>query len=278
MIFDINYLFVIIFLLVVTLIYTETQKTRGFVKKNSNLLQEISNLNKIYKDEKLKYFSSKEDKIVININESYKSKATFDELNGEKVLAKVIKIFIDNIEDFGQRIIFVEKNQTGWKDYCEIYEKICLKLSQFHKKKYIRSEKKVIKKNKLPEPVLDGALFYVANYDSKKGRSHYDWTWEYSFQDIKLTYEDALNEIEYQKSKEHFKKIQRNKINDNTRFEVFKRDGYRCRICGTSPEKNPEITLHLDHVIPIALGGNSDIENLQTLCSSCNMGKKAKLM
>lgn len=33
---------------------------------------------------------------------------------------------------------------------------------------------------------------------------------------------------------------------------------------------------HVDHIMPIALGGNSDKQNLQLLCPPCNIAKGAK--
>jgi 5-methylcytosine-specific restriction endonuclease McrA len=49
--------------------------------------------------------------------------------------------------------------------------------------------------------------------------------------------------------------------------------GYTCLKCG---RKEPEIALTVDHVLPLSLGGTSDIENIQTLCKSCNGSKGAR--
>jgi len=61
-------------------------------------------------------------------------------------------------------------------------------------------------------------------------------------------------------------------INEKTRLRVLKRDNYRCVKCGRSPATH-RIVLHIDHVKPFSKGGNNNIENLQTLCSKCNLGK-----
>lgn len=57
------------------------------------------------------------------------------------------------------------------------------------------------------------------------------------------------------------------------RFLVMKRDNFTCQACGASPAKNPNVNLHIDHVIPWSSGGETVFNNLQTLCSICNGGK-----
>lgn len=60
-------------------------------------------------------------------------------------------------------------------------------------------------------------------------------------------------------------------ISKKIRFEVFKRDGFRCGYCGKTP---PEVTLEVDHINPKKLDGSDEIENLITACFDCNRGKK----
>ena len=54
------------------------------------------------------------------------------------------------------------------------------------------------------------------------------------------------------------------------RSRIMERDGFRCRRCGIGPRDE---RLVIDHVVPVAMGGRSDDENLQTLCEPCNQGK-----
>ena len=62
-------------------------------------------------------------------------------------------------------------------------------------------------------------------------------------------------------------------INPRLRFLVMQRDYFKCCACGASPAKDPAVTLHVDHIIPWSKGGPTEMENLQTLCSKCNLGK-----
>jgi hypothetical protein len=72
--------------------------------------------------------------------------------------------------------------------------------------------------------------------------------------------------------KNNLRKTPRN-INLKLRFKVLLRDNFKCCSCGASPAKNPIVELHIDHIIPWSKGGETVINNLQTLCSKCNLGK-----
>ena len=69
------------------------------------------------------------------------------------------------------------------------------------------------------------------------------------------------------------KKISTRVISDKLRYQVLKRDNFKCCACGASPAKDPSVELHIDHIIPWSKGGETTIDNLQTLCSRCNLGK-----
>lgn len=59
----------------------------------------------------------------------------------------------------------------------------------------------------------------------------------------------------------------------STRFEVFKRDSFKCQYCGRS---SPDVILECDHIIPVASGGTNELLNLITSCRDCNRGKGKK--
>ena len=62
----------------------------------------------------------------------------------------------------------------------------------------------------------------------------------------------------------------RKSLSKKIRFEVFKRDGFRCAYCGQSP---PSVVLEVDHIEPVSKGGTDDLSNLITSCFDCNRGK-----
>ena len=59
-------------------------------------------------------------------------------------------------------------------------------------------------------------------------------------------------------------------VSRRLRFEVFRRDDHACRYCGG---KAPDVKLTIDHVLPVALGGEDTSDNLVTACAECNSGK-----
>lgn len=65
-------------------------------------------------------------------------------------------------------------------------------------------------------------------------------------------------------------------IPKSIRFEVFKRDSFKCQYCGHSA---PDVVLEIDHIQPIAGGGDPrNIVNLITACKDCNAGKSDRLL
>lgn len=59
------------------------------------------------------------------------------------------------------------------------------------------------------------------------------------------------------------------------REQAYKRDGYKCVICGHSGE-DIYSTITGDHITPRSIGGKLyDLKNIWTLCNSCNAIKTA---
>jgi diadenosine tetraphosphate (Ap4A) HIT family hydrolase len=61
-------------------------------------------------------------------------------------------------------------------------------------------------------------------------------------------------------------------IPGSIRYEVLKRAGFRCELCGVPAD---ERALEADHIVPRKHGGTYDPENLQALCWKCNAEKRA---
>jgi len=61
-------------------------------------------------------------------------------------------------------------------------------------------------------------------------------------------------------------------ISSKTRWDVFRRDGFKCIYCGSCEE------LVIDHVDPFARGGIDSQDNFATACRRCNSGKRDKVL
>lgn len=57
------------------------------------------------------------------------------------------------------------------------------------------------------------------------------------------------------------------------RAYIIKRDRSRCHLCG---KKCRADEIHLDHLVPLALGGSHDESNLRVACARCNTSKGAR--
>lgn len=68
-------------------------------------------------------------------------------------------------------------------------------------------------------------------------------------------------------------RVERGKVTNKMRFAIYQKDRYRCRICGRKTND-----LEVDHIYPIAKGGKSTYDNLQTLCHRCNQRKGSNII
>jgi ATP adenylyltransferase len=62
-------------------------------------------------------------------------------------------------------------------------------------------------------------------------------------------------------------------LSGSLRYEVLKRAGFRCELCGISADQR---AIAVDHIIPRKFGGKDDLTNLQALCFKCNANKGAR--
>jgi hypothetical protein len=99
---------------------------------------------------------------------------------------------------------------------------------------------------------------------------------------IEYVNKDKIEEDIIIEEKQHFnKKELENKIEKRNsrgipiglRYRIFVRDRFRCVKCGRSPATDLNCEIHIDHIIPISKEGKTVLENLQTTCKECNLGK-----
>lgn len=64
----------------------------------------------------------------------------------------------------------------------------------------------------------------------------------------------------------------RGHVSDGQKARILKRDKGCCRYCGCSVGP-----FHIDHVVPIAMGGSNAFKNLVLACDNCNQRKGAQV-
>lgn len=73
-------------------------------------------------------------------------------------------------------------------------------------------------------------------------------------------------------TKEH--RIQGRYIPRKVMLQVVRRDGQVCQNCRVNV---PDDQIEFDHIIPVAKGGPTSVENLRVLCRDCNKSKSDSL-
>jgi len=64
-------------------------------------------------------------------------------------------------------------------------------------------------------------------------------------------------------------------VSPSVRWQVFARDGFRCRYCGVQAGQEG-VQLHVDHLVSVTEGGDNGRDNLITACQKCNGGKSGR--
>jgi hypothetical protein len=171
--------------------------------------------------------------------------------------------------------IFNDKNMIrSFKEIIEDYKK-----ESIYDIMFTRNIKCPIDYNELNELIMSFIIFFPIYYSMLEIAQNN----QCSFKDIvsRITYENL-----FQDYKDVKKTIQQNNKNIDInidkkifvkaglRWQVFERDDFKCVACGKS--SNDGAILHVDHIIPRSKGGKDTIDNYQTLCHLCNIGKSNK--
>ncbi len=115
---------------------------------------------------------------------------------------------------------------------------------------------------------------YKFSYTSGGGMAQRSFT-------VPMTEENIVELIKVLESKltaKAFAKEQRALMTKKMREYIKKRDNFTCCNCGNSTYKEPNLLLEIDHIIPVAKGGYTEEDNLQTLCWKCNRAKSDKIL
>jgi 5-methylcytosine-specific restriction endonuclease McrA len=139
--------------------------------------------------------------------------------------------------------------------------------------------------------------YYQENIEKmrKKNKQQYQENTEKHREYMKQYRQENAKEIKQHRQSEKGKEARykaelkrrsnKNKVTftSHERKQILDRDNWQCCNCGikvhdrSTDDWNTPDKAHIDHVIPISKGGNSEPSNLQTLCRTCNLSKHAKV-
>lgn len=125
---------------------------------------------------------------------------------------------------------------------------------------------------------VDFSTLYFPKYEFKYVSAGGNTSTKY---DIVMDLDNLSRFIVYLSEKIKFKKSaagQRALMTSKLREHIKERDHYTCKYCGASIEKEPNLLLEIDHIIPVSKGGLTAEDNLQTLCWRCNRSKGSKVV
>lgn len=257
-----EYLLVALFLTIVAIsivicliIYNNAKK---HVLENSVAIKQITLLQNKY------YFHSI--KASHTYRKSQNSLAAFRRINYATELLNYVK---SNQIFFSEQIRKATENEKNYNQYCSEFHYIQATQKNWNSKLKNNIENSIIERNKLL-PVCSINIKIENVYISPKGRNrYYD---SHTFWQTEII--NTFSKIREQQTFEAKKQEERSKMSDSLRYDILKRDGFKCTICGASAQDGAK--LHVDHIIPVSKGGRTIKSNLRTLCSDCNLGKSDK--
>lgn len=216
---------------------------------------------------------------IIIITGTLNSKKDFDNIKFDSVFQEPLKKEEHNAS-FDLVIKQASENKQKWKEYTDKLFSLDIANTKINNNTrlpnyiYEKVERKIINDIKLEKPVFDPTVRVVKTYTSPAGRNTYEDSKDYTLEDINKHREYLDEKDKKERAYKESVEYQRSLMTPSLRYDILKRDDFRCQICGHSQEDG--VKLHVDHILPIAKGGETKEENLRALCSNCNIGKSAK--
>ncbi len=267
--------------------YTKTlnyYKTEDFLTLKSKLSKEIADYNEFDKfmDETREYIRHQQ--ALITSGNVRNSTLTVYKNSQLDVYKYIVKYFFINTKIDEQTMQTIEsvlqKYNTINKTY-EILEDEYSSLMKYIQKNMYRGAyifqsltMSKLSSRKLPKFEKNYYMWYSFNYNSPTNRRQYRNTImldESHLQDF-AQYLNAL--IKYRAST----KYQRQLMTPLLREAILSRDHFTCKYCGVSKDNESHLLLEVDHILPIAKGGITAEDNLQSLCWKCNRSKGSKIV
>lgn len=261
---------IIFTIIVVVLILLEKYRINKIVFNNSKRIRQLLDLNQST------HFHKVQRKI--HINKHYDNKSHFTKIEPAYLMTGEVR---ENIAYFSDVANKIKENQKLYTVYLEqvanlinqITEEECIQL-KIPTKISQKIEETLFKKNVLT-PAIDCVFHVHMSYSSPKGKVNLSKEQTFHFDDFFVCLESISHSHLDKNTYSQLSLVERGKLSDSLRYDILRRDNFRCTICGSSA--NEGARLHVDHIIPIAKGGKTEPSNLRVLCERCNIGKSDKI-
>ena len=67
--------------------------------------------------------------------------------------------------------------------------------------------------------------------------------------------------------------LEQRELTEEEKEQVYRRDAYTCQCCGKQKQPGRRVKFEVDHITPFRFGGETSLNNSQTLCSLCHKDK-----
>ncbi|MBE5910965.1 HNH endonuclease [Pseudobutyrivibrio sp.] len=176
-----------------------------------------------------------------------------------------LKILIEELETLKEAKVIIDNYKKDYEQYIQNVPAYVLENDEdgFY--------------SRLGLAIIDEAILnveYKFTYTSDGGMAQRSFTVPMNEENII----ELVNALESKLSIEALAKEQRAMMTSKLRMFIKERDKFTCCQCGNSTSAEPNLLLEVDHIIPIAKGGLTQEDNLQTLCWKCNRSKGAKII
>lgn len=271
LIFAIILSIIVIVIAVVLACYFTQKKYDDFVKQYSVCLKQLNEINRQYS-----FYP------YVNLNQShtYDNEKFYDSVSCQdyliyqlpyirkKVCAQIDKISINKQQYSEYRAKVNAINQFG---------QFSTSIGKLKSGKLLQKEKLLFNKQTLSAPITQFYLKVTLSRSDMNGRVFDVKSKMFYDKDIFTLIKRLDNRSgDFYRDREIWDalcRVERAKVSNKMRFDIYDRDGHRCRNCGISQRY---ADLEIDHIIPISKGGKSTYDNLQTLCHKCNVEKGDK--
>lgn len=207
-----------------------------------------------------------------------KSKAAYDRMQIENALEAFLTERKNEIEATLKKVSQNKEIRRKYQEsinslYVPVSEEKC-KILEIEYDKFIELEQQLIRSAYLPI-ICNYKVTCTVIYRTPQNHKEYEKSMKYDEKSIRSVINKMDERAKYQQTESYRRKAERAKVTPSLRYDILRRDGFRCCLCKRSAQDG--IELEVDHIIPISKGGETTYDNLQTLCRDCNRGKGAKM-